>query len=1436
MFEAAIPAIPLADWLEMVDMFALVAEFPATAVPTQPTVTVDAVQVFALAADGAPKAQLLDALAVLTGWPRTLLADADTHLALAVADYRAPASWRRIAGLVALLNQLGVPLAEAIAYAQPTLGEADRRNANRMLAARYDAADWLGALKGIMDPLREAKRDALMAYLLATNPQLEGMTDLYDHFLTDPEWSAKMPSSRLVHAHGTLQLFIQRCIAGLEPDAVADLDGDQAWKWWDWMRNYRVWEVGRKVFVEAQHYLRPEWRDDKTEPFDAMESFLLQNEINQESIEAAYEGYLDELDRIAFLDVLATCYDFDRECLHVFGCTKGGDPRTYFHRTLERERVWTPWRKIELDITGEHLIAFFRNKRLYLAWATFMEKGDEDQQATFPEPSGSGPQPMNKSKRWSEIKLAISEYTGKKWLPRRVSEGFVKTQTSETPLDRSLVFLTVTPGTDFTVDVCENNDGTYLKRIGAFNLTGCKGYPEVVEAGGSLYVIPQFEDTAQRGQRLVEQDKVGDERLAMMNGFSGGFATLFGLTPGIFRISYPYQASEIDSFFSWLLNLAFQSLSRDRQFRFFGTLMPFFFEDNRRGYVLVPGFYGRLDPETGTRTTVKTFSNVRRLFLDVVAFVIKYLELWAAATTPAEQQQVADALAADPERARLAAEFASYSGTDLGIVVRNFYHPLACFLRDKFFTGGIPLLLARPTQLHVGSFQFEHATTGYAPAPTILPPYPREELEFGRESAYAAYNWELTFHAPHMIAAKLIEAERFDEAEAWLRYIFDPLGSSNDPAPQRYWNTKPFFQRGTAEYGEQLIDAIMDRLASDPTGAVETELADAVYEWRTSPFKPYLVARSRTVAFQQAIVALTIRLYIARGDMYFRRDQLEDLVMASLDYARAERLLGRRPAIVPHAVKPPSETYNQLEAKLDLFGNALRTLENLLPDLSVLPQDGAELPPPPLSLESLYFCIPPSEKLYELWDVLEERQFNLRNSRTIDGVERSLSIFAPPLSVEELIKASASGRSPSSILSSLSASRPPYRFRVMLRHAIELTEAAASFSRQMEAALAARDTEGLARLKAEHEVFYLNEQRTMLREEIKIAGGNISSQRKARQMHFDNKLFYEGRPYMNGWEIAATIANGISFGLQTVVAIGYAASGGLSLVPAFMMGAAGFGGSPTANVQISGEGYASSARDFVVGAVGAAASALDKAAGMLDKQAAYLIRQQDWKHAGEVSTREVERADIEIVIAQIRETIAKEQLRLHGIRQQQAAAEQAYLAGKFTNRELFDWLAGQLRALSRQMFNLAFEAGKAAERCYNFELGLTDSFVRSGQWNDTRRGLLAAENLSLDLRRMDSAYLKRNVREREMTKQVSLARLDPLALIELRTTGRCVIQLPEALFDLDHPGHYFRRIKALKVTLPCVGGPYTSLPVKLTQINNAWRPVSSAMITLGSIP
>ena len=61
-----------------------------------------------------------------------------------------------------------------------------------------------------------------------------------------------------------------------------------------------------------------------------------------------------------------------------------------------------------------------------------------------------------------------------------------------------------------------------------------------------------------------------------------------------------------------------------------------------------------------------------------------------------------------------------------------------------------------------------------------------------------------------------------------------------------------------------------------------------------------------------------------------------------------------------------------------------------------------------------------------------------------------------------------------------------------------------------------------------------------------------------------------------------------------------------------------------------------------------------------------------------------------------------------------------------------------------------------------------------------------------------------------ITQSFSLAQFDPPALVKLRRTGECDFSISEALFDVDYPGHYRRHVRAIHLSIPCVGGPYTS--------------------------
>jgi hypothetical protein len=196
----------------------------------------------------------------------------------------------------------------------------------------------------------------------------------------------------------------------------------------------------------------------------------------------------------------------------------------------------------------------------------------------------------------------------------------------------------------------------------------------------------------------------------------------------------------------------------------------------------------------------------------------------------------------------------------------------------------------------------------------------------------------------------------------------------------------------------------------------------------------------------------------------------------------------------------------------------------------------------------------------------------------------------------------------------------------------------------------------------------------------------------------------------------------------------------------------------------------------------------------------------------------------QLAAAQLRIDIAEKELENHILQIENAKATDAFMRSKYTNQELYQWQVGQISGVYFQSYKLAYDLAKRAERCFRFELGVQDSsYISFGYWDSLKKGLLSGEKLQYDLRRLETAYLEQNRREFELTKHISLALLDPLSLVKLRETGRCFFRLPEEIFDLDYPGHYFRRIKSVSITLPCVTGPYTTVSCTLRLLKNYVR-------------
>jgi hypothetical protein len=233
------------------------------------------------------------------------------------------------------------------------------------------------------------------------------------------------------------------------------------------------------------------------------------------------------------------------------------------------------------------------------------------------------------------------------------------------------------------------------------------------------------------------------------------------------------------------------------------------------------------------------------------------------------------------------------------------------------------------------------------------------------------------------------------------------------------------------------------------------------------------------------------------------------------------------------------------------------------------------------------------------------------------------------------------------------------------------------------------------------------------------------------------------------------------------------------------------------------------------------------------KTSSYERRADDWLLQYNLAARELMQIGRQILTSLIAEQIAHHEYL--SIKQQIANAQEVdqFLHDKFTNEDLYLWMQGEISRLYYEYYRFAFDTARKAEKTMKQELMRPEldaqDFVKFNYWDAGRKGLLSGEALYLDVKRMEMAYHDNNKRELELTKNVSLRQLNPLALLALKATGTCQVTVPEWLFDLDGPGHYMRRIKIVALSIPSVVGPYTSVNCTLSLLKSSVRktPIAS---------
>jgi hypothetical protein len=1307
------------------------------------------------------------------------------------ASLLAAVSWLQTHRITAApINELGTVLSAA----RQEVG-ADLPALRAVARSRFaTAADWYKALTPATDLLRARQRDALVAHLLqyptsrAVAQGWNSPDDIYEGLLIDVQMGPCQLSSRLVQAHGAVQLFVQRCLMNLmdaSEVALGDTSNISQWRQWEWMKNYRAWEAARKVFLYPENWIEPDLRDVKSPAFEALENELLQGEITPDLVEHAVRNYLAKLHEVAKLDIRALYEEkyqepggdgkpIDRRVLHMVGRT-AAEPPVYYYRKRHDNLSWTPWKKIDLSIDADHLVLAVHNRRPMLYWPTFKEVqiGREDPPVTAWDVT------LNTSNfefgTWSAPSSSRDAIRIGKEAAQRMS--FRPRESTSTAGDVDiLLYEYVQP----TSGLQAGRLGVELAR-GGFRTSACDGRTALAKLAHPLIrLLPP--GLAPMQQSLVEPRDGRSAPIPMrtMRDSSNELPVVMEDLPrevlllavgevfmlGLFGIPPTYRWLAYAAFDDAQTPGLFETQVDDfrllpcQQYPQFNFSQPYVLRYQDRQLLAIRHEWLT---STGARSDVERFiiESAEHAFVCDMLEAVRSEGLQGLYRSGEVRRRVPGSL---PEQWEITAE-------------REHRHPR----------------------------QLTQADLGWALQPNphlVAGPFPDAGFEFGQADALAIYNWEVFFHIPLLVADRLSKVQRFEEAQRWFHTIFDPTDVSPHPAPQKYWRVKPLFQLSKywAEHGAAIetLEAMMRRLAQ---GAPDLETQ--VEAWRDDPFNPHLIARMRLVAYMKAVVRKYIENLIAWADDLFRRDTMESVNEATQLYVRGLEVLGPAPVTLPPVTRP-SRSYAELSAtdSVDAFSNVLVGMETGLP-LSRDASSWAGRAAP--SVHILYFCIPANGMLADLRAKITDRLFKLRNCMDIEGNLRQLALFAPPIDPALLVRARAAGLDLSKALSmALSTPSSVYRCQPLLQKALERCGDVCSFGAALLLALEKMDSEQLSQTRVRHESSILDLGLLTKRQQIKEAEANLDAATRSREVVRTRRDFFEANlnegtsPGEQAQLSHLHTAHGFEVTSSTVNAVAAISH----LLPEITIGvppSVTFGGSNLGS-WLSG----------MAQTLGLFAQQYSFEAAMSGYTASYDRRAKEWRHQIDTASRELSQIDQQIIAAEIRLAIAEQELRNHEQQVSHSREVENYLRDKFTNTQLYSWMTGQLATLHYQSYLMAFDLARQAEAAAVRELGPDEAAtIRLDAWDGGRKGLLAGERLAQDLRRLELSYMRRNERRLEITTNISLRRLNPRALWNLRssaTTGE--FPLPSWLFDMDFPGHIDRRIKSIGVSVPGVVGPY----------------------------
>jgi len=605
------------------------------------------------------------------------------------------------------------------------------------------------------------------------------------------------------------------------------------------------------------------------------------------------------------------------------------------------------------------------------------------------------------------------------------------------------------------------------------------------------------------------------------------------------------------------------------------------------------------------------------------------------------------------------------------------------------------------------------------------------------------------------------------------------------------WNFRPFLETAPTTLAQTLTQA-------------PAQLA--VYHY--DPFDPDALAAIRWGAWEKNVFMAYIHNLIGWGDQLFTGDTWEQVSEATMLYVVADSLLGVPPKPVGQLDLRPEATYGMMEAQ---YGEGdvpefLIDMETLVTAGQALP-GGNTLPAGVASILNGYFCIPENTQLTQLWGLVANRLYKIRHGLNLKGQPTQPALFGPPLNPATLADGGAYGASGPGATSAVAV--PYYRFEQTLQLAKNFAGQVVSLGNELLAALEKQDAESLSQLRQTQEGVILN---MTLLAKADMVNQLLSTQQgleytlQSAQTELATISSWAEQVLLPQEEIALQ-ESATALGLNIGVAAIKAASSLAYLIPD-IFGLADGGMDFGDSVKVIGE------------AMGTTAQLLNEGAGLNREIAGYIRREQEWGLRLQTISDSIGQINAQLAANQYAISAAQQDYSITQTQYQQSQDVLNFLKTKFTNEDLYVWMAGQLSTLYYQAYQMALELAQQAQTCYQYELSSSDTFLTGNPWNDQYKGLLAGDALSLSLSQMEKAYHDNNSRYQEIHKTFSLMQKNPQALLNLKKNGSCKFSFTELDFDLDFPGHYNRKIASISVTIPAVVGPYQNLNATLIQTSN----------------